>query len=401
MIVFGTIGLAILTAIILLIFFKKYVVWWEIILLIAIPTIISFGEKALIEHVSANYTEYWGDEIAYVIEEEPWNEWINQTCSETYACGTDSKGNTKYCTRTYDCSYQNDYGPKWYAVTKLGTHINISEKKYEKLKKQFGNTKINIKTRKNYDRYDKCISSHGTKFQNKSVGKYSYVWQTFWDKSYKTQEPVVTKHSYKNKIKASDYTVFNYINISKEKADSLNLYDYPEFNNNYFTYPSMLGWNNKNVQREWQKINGALGYDKQIRIWILIHHTTNENIGFLQECYWVGGNKNELVINIGVDNNNNIVWNHIFTWSTSQGMVSTIKQYINGKKLNEKDMLDIANFTKNQVNKHWERLEFKQFDYLTVNPPIWAIVLAYIFTLIICILLSIYVIKNNINNNNL
>lgn len=399
MIIFGTIGLAVLTAIFLLIFFKKYVVWWELLLLIGVPTLLSFGEKALVDSVSAQFTEYWGDEVAYVVEEEPWNEWVSRTCTETYACGTDSKGNTTYCTRTYDCSYQDDIGPKWYAITKLGTHINITESKYEKLKKQFGNKKTKTKTRHNYATRDRCVSSNGTKFQGKSVGKVSYVWQTNWNKSYDTQEPVVTKHSYENRIKASDYTVFNYIEVSKEKADSLKLYDYPIFDRDYFTYPSMLGWNNKKVQKEWKKINGALGYDKQVRIWVLIHHTTDDEIGILQENYWVGGNKNELVINIGVDKENNIVWNHIFTWSTSQGMVSNIEHYINGKKLNEKDMLDIANFTKKEVNKNWERLEFTQFDYLTVEPPLWAVILAYVFTLLVCIGLSVFIVRNDINND--
>ena len=125
MIVFGTIGIAILTAIILLIFFKQYVVWWELLLIIIIPTAIAFGTKYLVETVTATFDEYWGDEVAYVVEEEPWNEWVSRTCSETYACGSDSKGNTTYCTRTYDCSYQDDIGPKWYAITKLGTHISI------------------------------------------------------------------------------------------------------------------------------------------------------------------------------------------------------------------------------------------------------------------------------------
>jgi len=398
MIIFGTIGIAIITAIILLMFFKKYVVWWEILLIILVPTILSFGEKALVDIASVSFTEYWGDEVAYVVEEEPWNEWVSQTCSESYPCGTDSKGNTTYCTRTYDCSYQDDVGPKWYVMTKLGIYIGISENKYEKLKKQFGGNRVKTKTRRNYSKNDRCVSSSGTKFQGQRVGNMSYVWRVNWDKMYDTQEPIVTIHTYENRIKSSDYTVFNFIEVTDEKADSLKLFKYPIFDRDYFTYPSVLGWNNKKVQKEYQKINGALGYDKQVRIWVLIHKTTDETIGDMQENYWVGGNKNELVINIGVDGENNIVWNRVFTWSNSAGMVSNIHKYIQGKKLNEKDMLDIASYVKGEVNNRWERLSFEQFDYLTVEPPLWAVVMAYVFTLMVCVGLGIYIVKNGIDN---
>jgi len=401
MIIFGTIIIAIITAIILIIFFKDNVTWWELALLIFIPTAVSFGSKAIVESVSAQFTEYWGDEVVSVWEEEPYNEWISQTCSEEYACGSDSKGNTTYCTRYYDCSYQNDEGPRWYAKTKLGKTISITEKKYDKWNTQFGGNRLKTKTRKNYATRDRCSYSTGTKFQGKQVGKYSYVWKTVWDGNYKTQIPVTTKHSYENRIKASDYTVFNYIEVSDEKADSLKLFKYPEFKSNYFNYPSVLGWKNKNIQKTWQKINAKIGYKKQIRIWVLIHKTDDEEIGYQQECYWVGGNKNELVINLGVDDNGKIIWNHIFTWSNSAGMVDNIKQYISkgDRYINEKDMNDIAKYTTEEVNKRWERLEFTQFEYLEVEPPLYAIILAYVFTVLLCIGISIFAVRNDFDAN--
>ena len=395
MIIFGSIAIAVIFALILIIFFRDKIVWWELVLLLTIPTAISFGSKAIVDSISANFTEYWGDEVVSVWEEEPYNEWISQTCTREYACGTDSKGNTTYCTETYDCSYQNDEGPRWYAKTRLGEIISISEKKYDKWNIQFGGDRIKTKTIKNYASRDRCSYSSGSKFQGKRVGEYSYVWKTLWDGNYETQIPVTTKHSYENRIKASDYTVFNYIEVTDEKADSLKLFKYPEFKSSYFNYPSMLGWNNKNAQKNLQKINAKLGHEKQVRIWLLIHNTDNEDIGIQQENYWVGGNKNELVVNIGVDKENNIIWNHVFTWSTSAGMVSDIKTYIETKeKLNEKNIIDIENNIDDEVSENWERLEFTQFDYITVEPPLYAIILAYVFTLLVCIGISYYSLVN-------
>jgi len=395
MIIFGSIAIAAIFAIILIIFFKNKITWWELALILIIPTALSFGSKAVVESVSANFIEYWGDEVVSVWEEEPYNEWISQTCTREYACGTDSKGNIQYCTEPYDCSYQNDEGPRWYAKTRLGETISITESKYDKWNIQFGGNRIKTRTRKNYATRDRCSYSSGTKFQGKQVGKYSYNWKTVWNGDYLSQIPVTTKHSYENRIKASDYSVFNYIEVTDETADSLKLFKYPEFKRNFFNYPSVLGWNNKKVQKSLQKINAKLGHSKQVRIWLLIHNTDNEDIGIQQENYWVGGNKNELVINLGVDKEGNIVWNHIFTWSTSAGMVSDIKTYIESKeKFNEKNLLDIVKNTDEEVTKNWERLEFTQFDYITVEPPLWLVIMAYVFTLALCIGISVYAIRN-------
>src|SRR5574343_342712 len=63
--------------------------------------------------------EYWGSVVMEAHYEEPWDEYISKTCTESYACGKDSKGNTQYCTRTYDCSYV-DYHSAMYYVVEIG-----------------------------------------------------------------------------------------------------------------------------------------------------------------------------------------------------------------------------------------------------------------------------------------
>lgn len=400
MIVFGTIGIAIIFAIFLLIFFRERVVWWELVILIAIPTLISFGSKALVDTYSVEYSEYLGDEVTSVYEEEPYNEWIDKTCYEDCNCTTDKDGNETCDSCPYDCSYQNDEGPRWYAKTKCGNNVSITEAQYDKWVIQFGGNRIKINTRTNYDSSDKCVWSNGTKFEGKIVGTYSYIWQTNWDGNYTTSVPLTTTQKYVNKIKASDYTVFNFVKLTEDSAKSLKLFDYPKFDN-YFTYPSVLGYNDDSVQLMFKKINGHLGRDKQIRVWVLVHNTSDSDIGWMQECYWVGGNKNELVINIGVDGNE-IKWCHTFSWSDIQSLKDDIEKYVVKRKtLNRITLTDIAYYVRIESEKRFERLNFKQFDYLTVEPPLVGIIICYILTLLICVGLSFFVITNDENNENI
>lgn len=211
-----------------------------------------FISKAIIDYTSVHFDEYWGSSITAVYEEEPWNEWHHETCSYTT---TDSKGNTT--THYYDCSHQDDYGPEWYAVTNLNEKFSISEKMHDELVAQFKTKKTVIDSRNNHDASDKCVNSNGTKFEGKRVGNKSYIYQTVWSGSDNTRKAYTSVHSYVNKIKASDLSIFNIKLVKEEQADSLGLFEYPEYKGGGLfsytqglDYPTILGGN---VSKETQK----------------------------------------------------------------------------------------------------------------------------------------------------
>ena len=137
-------------------FRKSQFTWWEFFIptvSVAIAIIIS---KLIVSTATVNFTEYWGSTITAVYEEEPYNWWHNETCSREVMCGTDSNGNTKYCTEYYDCSHQDDEYPSWYAKTNIGENIKIDEKTHDRLVRQFRTEKNIIKSRHNHDPNDRC-----------------------------------------------------------------------------------------------------------------------------------------------------------------------------------------------------------------------------------------------------
>ena len=141
---------------------KEYV-WYELVLSLVITSGLIFGAKALADKHTATFTEYWGETIVRVYEQEPYNYWHSETCTETYACGTDADGNTEYCTRTYDCSHQDDVGPSWWCITELGNKYSMTEHYYDELVELFGTETIKTDKHKKRKKTRKRKKKHKRK----------------------------------------------------------------------------------------------------------------------------------------------------------------------------------------------------------------------------------------------
>ena len=451
MIVYGSLIVVIIVTLIFYFLNPKKILIWEFFIPIAVTLAIIFGTKALINYANVTFTEYWGETIVSVYEEEPYNYWKTETCSRTYACGTDSKGNTQYCTEYYDCSHQEDVGPSWWNVTDLNNHYSNSEHLYDSLVRLYGTPKVVVEQKENYDSDDRAVSSNGTKFQGKAVGDYSYIYKYSWPKTEKTRKGVFSEHSYENRIKASDLSLFNISVITDKQADSMGLYKYPELDN-YYSYPTILGKNIPlSAQKNFEKLNARFGVTNKLRLWVLVFDNKLSDIASYQENYWVKGNKNELVICIG-RNGDEIQWAHSFSWGTSGDLTAEVSQKVlelysisiettSGQKaqiiplitplktqiakvtnidtsmlppvlplnINKKTVTKIQkSSTPILTEKTWEayyqyldknlnrfeKRSFKEFSYLKVEPKTWQVVLIYIIALVVSIGVNIWTTKN-------
>ena len=435
-------------------YFKKCeFTWWEFFIPIGSVLITIIISKLIVDYSSVHFTEYWGSTITAVYEDEPYNYWKTETCSRQVPCGSDSKGNTTYCTVYYDCSHQEDVGPSWFAVTNIDEEFSISERLHDELVKQFGTTKTVIGSHTNYSSNDECSGSSGTKFEGKPVGNVSYNYQTTWSGSDNTRKAYTSIHSYVNKIKASDLSVFNIAIVSEKKADSLKLFKYPKYNGGglfYMSqgmdYPTILGGNiNKETQEKFKRLNGKFGVSNKMRLWILVFENKPEKIAEYQENYWVRGNKNELVLCIG-KKGNEIQWAHSFSWANSNVLTTAVAHQVlnlytykdsvikiqlppvnnkifrkkldklkqlppifkdttikvqspNYPVLTEKTWDDLYQYL-NQNLGQFKKRTFKEFDYLTVEPSNTAIIIVYIIAFLISIAVNIWVTTNDIYDTN-
>src|SRR5690606_26786934 len=121
---------------------------------------------------------------------EDWDEWITQTCTRTCCC--DSKGNCS--TETYDCSYRKYHPQKWGIVTTTNEYVSITKHQYREIKSYFKNERF-IDLNRRFYRKD------GDKFISE------------WQKDSGSAIPVSTEHSYVNKVKAADQSVFHFLPV--------------------------------------------------------------------------------------------------------------------------------------------------------------------------------------------
>ena len=351
-----------------MLFFNKYVTLKEHLISFGITSVFIVVSKLLVYNTDKTFTEYHNHYVVSVQYYEPWNEYIHKTCTRTYSCGKDET-----CSETYDCSYVDYHEAEYYAILNDKTSIGISEAEYNKIKSKFGNS-----TFKELNRHYYTIDGN----------EYYSIFKEGSELVY-----AVVEESYTNKVKESDLSVFDYKKIKKEDANKLKLFDYPEYND-YFNYNSVIGSNDIQIVKDFNYVNAALSDLKNVRILLCIYDGSKTNIGtgLNQEAYWIRGNNNEVVVCVGAVGNE-VKWCHVFSWTKAAIVNIKIRDYINDHKANLNwHNLSVECF--DVVKSEYKYRDFKEFDYLTVDPETWQIVLVYILTLIVNGIIAYVVITN-------
>lgn len=365
-------------AVFLLIFFRKKTVWWEYLILIlpsiGISTAIYFG---MISY-SENDTEYLGDYVVSIRYYEPWDEYVHQTCTST---STDADGNVT--TTTYDCSYVDDHSEKWSQVTSTGCENEITQKEYNRIYRMWNTSNVFVDMHRDYHSYD------GDMYEKR------------YDNKWEHSKTLTTTNSYKNKVRASR-SIFGFSTIKPEEAKKLGLYDYPELykqSNNFWESDNnqnpILGFKpTKNQLNKFQYINGYYGPHKQFRVFVLFFYNKSHSIVEDQKSYWDGGNKNEMIICIGLDSiSKQIQWADAFSWCDRPTFEVKFRSFMQGKKKLNLD--EIAKFTEYGAAHYWSRKNFNDFEYLNVELSHtqlkWLLIIIFIFNLG----MSIFIVLND------
>jgi len=401
MIIYGAVILSLLVTLGFFLTNKKAYTWWEFFIPTTATAIVAIVFKLIFSAVGENFSEYWGSTIVSVYEQEPYNYWKVEICSREVPCGTDSEGNTEYCTEYYDCSHQEDVGPSWYAETNIGESFYIRESQYDSLVIQFGGTRNVYNEHKNYSPRDRAVGSRGTKFEGKRVGNVSYVWQANWPGTDETRKAAFSKHRYVNKIKASDLTIFNIKVVSEKQADTLGLFQYPDMDRMWF--PTILTDSgvvvSKDIKEKFRRLNGKYGPTNEMRLWVLVYQDKPELYGEYQKNYWVKGNMNELVVCMSVKDTT-LQWVNVFSWTTNESLPIEIRDYIsNLPSINEKTWNDMYVYFNDNLPK-FQRRDFKEFDYLKRQNRWWEILIVYIFGVAAAVGLNFWVSTNEFDDEN-
>jgi hypothetical protein len=356
--------------------------WWEYLLQFGIAVVLIVIMKIVGEKAQTNDTEYWGDLIKKVEYYEKYSIWDHETCSRQVQCGTDSKGNAIYCTEYYDCSHLDTYPARWEAITVSGWNISITKSDYESLVKKFQA----VPQFRDMHREKECG------FGDRVVDDGN-MYYAEWKGSPETSEFVSKTHTYENKVQCSN-SVFNYRPVSEEDIKAFGLYHYPDIRS--YKVPTILGGSNlpelSQAEQKLQFLNGDLGPKKQLRVWILIFRNKTLSSAKLQEAYWKNGNKNEFVVTIGLNNLDEVQWCYPFSWTEVQELKISTRNFVVAQK--KIDLVALADFLYPELRSKWVRKQFKDFSYLTVEPPLWGLIVAFVLQILFNVFYSIWAVRN-------
>jgi len=365
MTIWGAVLIPFIMVAILLVFFQRRTKWWEA----GIPLVVSFlligGFKLMAENFGTKDMEIWNGWTTQARYYEKWNEYIHQTCSMCVSYNKDGM-----CTSTmyYDCSYVSTHQARWEITDSNGTEHGIDQDTYQYFVKLFGHKPLFVDMKRNFHTID------GDQYR------------VNWPQTDATVEPVNVSYDYENRVQASR-SVFNYERISDSRAKELNLFAYPEVQ--LFKYPSILGDCGPQTKEANERLrfhNSVLGAKKQLRMWVLCTDSQDPQFGQLQESYWVGGNKNEVVAVLGEG------WVHVFSWTDDKTPIIETRDFF--KSQGRENLIQDVDFMAQKLGEGFRRKNFDEFSYLTVEPPLWAVIVTYVVTFLINCGLSYFIIVN-------
>lgn len=374
MIIWFALLIPIIAAFVLFKFFNRRVTIWEFFIPFAATLVTILIMKFSTEAAQTVDTEYWSEPASHAIYSEPWDEEVPCTHSYDCNCSKDEKGN-ETCQTCYEHSYDVDYHPAyWSIVSESGYEVEITQDKFNSLCSRWKNKVFQDKHR-DYHEID---------------GDW-YV--TYWKKDRENLECMVSEHHYENRVQASN-SVFNYPEITDDEKTRYKLYDYPEITDGY-KQVNVLGMGDstrRTSERKLEILNAELGKLKQVKVFVLLFRDVPEVAAFKQECYWKGGNKNEVVVCIGIDDALKVKWCKSFSFTENSEIKINIRNYVTDMQV--LNCSKIVDFLHGEVNKNFVRKKFEDFSYISIEPKTWQIWLTFILSVIVTICASWWVVKN-------
>lgn len=366
-------------------FFPHKIVPAEVIIPLIASLLIAIISKFAIDKALTNDTEYWSNGIKGVTYYEPYTTWVNKTCSRTYSTGYGKhrRSHTVY----YDCSYCDENNASYAKIDDKNGEHSISYDEYVKIKSTWTTHQQFVELNRDIDYSGNC-------------GKDGDAFYTKWDGRKESAYNIVSEHTYENRIQAA-HTVFDYKDFKEGEAKKLGLYDYPSINGDQQI--SILGheqfkWYTPQLfnrdYRLMSYIDGKYGPLKQCKTFVLLFKNKPLSTAFDQEAYWEGANKNEFILCISMDDNGKLQWVKSFGWSTNKRVhVDAREEIMNQGKY---DFWKISESLDKIILPSFERKQFTEFNYITVEPPFKTKVTVVIIIAFLCIAFNIWSVKNDL-----
>lgn len=214
-------------------------------------------------------------------------------------------------------------------------------------------------------------------------------------------EPVTRSSRYMNYVKANPDSIFNdsqYMALMEDYGFSLP--NYPEVHDIYrinrvlVTSPDIPRFIFRQLNESISMDLRTLSSEKEVNVVVVITDESNPQYANALQYKWLGGNKNDIVIVMGITDYPTIEWIDSFGWSESSRVFNEINDHYRNTEL------DVDTFSTDLsaiIREHYERQSFSQYQYLMeeLSPPLWLVILGFFINLMACISLGYYFIKHD------
>lgn len=354
--------------IIALVYWIDIPLYCYVVMLFGTPLFI-YLVSTLISHLVNTSTEYLGAYVINITHYEDWDEKVLK--HRQVEDGKDSNGMPKYRTETY---YETVYHPDVYEYcTNTGKCGEITYETFDywcELLNDQNPTFIDMF--RDYDTID------------------GDAWEYTWDGSLSTMIPLTYRHRYYNPFKYSE-SIYHSIKIDKNTVLSYGLVEHPKIYEDFYQHCVVGQVKEPLWDMRVQRLNAKLGSDNQFRLFVVIFdgNKSTMNTFQMQKAYWNNGNKNEFVVCVGINpENNQLIWHNSFSWSKDHKLESKVRNYLSSK--NTFDCYAFCDWMESVVPNNWSRREFKEFNYLDTKLPIWANILIFTLSVITTVAVCIF-----------
>jgi len=366
-----TLLIPIITCAFLFIFHKKKTVIWEYMLILGPSIFFILLLNTILIHNRTSDKMYKSFLIKEIRKYESWNKYIYKKC---ISCRT--IGKVTHC-KTYSCNYVKNYPEYKVMIDDQNQEYTISDNNYSFIKNKFNTPNIF------FDLHRAYYTKNGNMYSNS------------WDRNINNSFVITKEESYENKTQAF-HQLFFIEDIDNAEKIKWKLYDYPEIDN--YTQPVVLGKKiDQYTNTKLQAINGNAGSKLNLKLFILFFYDQPQKVAFKQRSYWEGGNKNELIICVGVDSlTGKTNWVQSFSWCDKSDINEKCELLFKIGVV--PDLKIIANDIEKNVLVYWRAKDFHDFDYLQVEVTSIQLKIIMLILLFYNICISIWIIKNEFHN---
>jgi len=324
----------------------RKVSWKELCVLIGVSIIVAATSSAIIYYQNVTYTEVWNGLVTKKAR-------VKVSCRHSYPCNCRTEcsgsGKSSSCSTVCDTCYEHSHDFDYPVYDSAGHTIDID-----------------------------TIDRQGVRIPPR------------WDEV-KIGDPTSVNHNYVNYIKATSDSLLRTQGASKKYI----VPQYPQTIYDYYKYNRLISVglaipDSNKLDYQLAEMNGRLGPIKQCNVIYLIVKNQPMDYFFAVKQSWENANKNDIIINISVDENKNIQW--VQTLCMTEHDIFRVKLRDDILDIKTLDMTKIIPITEDDTKRYFKRKPMKDYQYLmaSIVPTPTQYIVSIIINAIMCLGLAIF-----------